>query len=226
MDISREHLCLIESDRSILHRIIATDESWVYMYDPCSKRCDMQWKTREEPCPAKPIQECSTKKLMLLLFFDSAGVTLAEFIQGTVSSEEYITCLRRMREAVRRKRPQLWQTQDFHLLQDGAPAHRSTDTVDYLQQVGMSTWTHPAYSPDLSPCDYWAFPRLKAGIKGHRFESLQDLETSVHRELRAIPRVEFTRCFNSLASHYEQCIQARGRYFEGTGTHPCLFPNE
>jgi hypothetical protein len=27
----------------------------------------------------------------------------------------------------------------------------------------------PPYSPDLAPCDFWLFPKLKSPLKGRRF---------------------------------------------------------
>ena len=68
----------------------------------------MQWKRLDEPRPAKPLHGRSAKKLMLILYFDSQGVILADFVEGTVNSEVYVEFLRRMREAYRRKRPVRW----------------------------------------------------------------------------------------------------------------------
>ena len=42
---------------------------------------------------------------------------------------------------------------------------------EYLKEYGLDVLDHPPYSPDLSPCDFWLFPRLKEMLAGHRFES-------------------------------------------------------
>jgi hypothetical protein len=34
---------------------------------------------------------------------------------------------------------------------------------------------HPAYSPDLNPCDYDLYHRIKGPHKGFRFATVQDL---------------------------------------------------
>ncbi len=39
----------LESNDSLLSRIITGNESWVFEYDPSTKRQTMQWKTPEEP---------------------------------------------------------------------------------------------------------------------------------------------------------------------------------
>ncbi len=154
LQLSRRNLHRINQDRDILQRIVATDETWCYTYDPRSKRSDMQWSKRDEPRPSKPLRGRSQKKLLLILFFDACRVISKEFIEGTVNSAVYIQAIRNMREAYRRKRPANWSGRDFHLLQDNASPHTSDDTEEYLQSVNQSVWEHPRYSPDLLPCDY------------------------------------------------------------------------
>jgi len=48
-------------------------------------------------------------KVMMVVFFDWQGVIHYEFVPRgqTVNKEFYLTVLKRLREAVRRKRPQL-----------------------------------------------------------------------------------------------------------------------
>jgi len=40
---------------------------------------------------------------------------------------------------------------------------------------------HPPYSPDLSPCDYFLFPKLKLPLKGRLFEDVQNIQGAVTR---------------------------------------------
>jgi hypothetical protein len=42
-----------------------------------------------------------------------------------VNKEMYINMLRRLEDAVRKKRPEKWRTNSWFLLYDNAPAHRS-----------------------------------------------------------------------------------------------------
>jgi hypothetical protein len=41
---------------------------------------------------------------------------------------------------------------------------------------------HPPYPPDLAPCDFSFFPKLKTKLKGRRFETVSDNK----RELQAV----------------------------------------
>ena len=40
-----------------------------------------------------------------------------------------------------------------------------------LTEIGGTALKHPPYSPDLVPCDSWAFPTLKRQLRGKSFSS-------------------------------------------------------
>jgi hypothetical protein len=65
-------------------------------------------------------------KTMLITFFDIESVVRPEFIpQGqTVNQVYYGEILKRLYEAVRRKRPELWPN-DWILHHDNAPGHKA-----------------------------------------------------------------------------------------------------
>ncbi len=227
LDLCTTNLRTLDQDPGLLSRLIATDESWVFTYDPRTKFADMEWTCPGEPRPKKVLRSRSQCKTLLILYFDSHGTIYCFFYDdGTVDSEVYIQSLREMREALRRKHRQLWRDQNFFLLQDNASLHTCVDTAAYLFEVDMAErlWPHPQYSPDLSPCDYWAFPILKSKIRGHRFQTLEDVKTTVHRTLRDIPLAEYQNCFDQLAVWYRKCIAAAGHYFEGQGNRGIAHP--
>ena len=215
LTISRDNLAKIDADPGVLARIIATDESWVFTFDPRTKQADMEWLAPNQPCPTKARRSRSQKKTLLILFYDSQGLVSHYFTEETVDSDIYIDSLRRMREAVRRKRPHLWENNSFILLQDNASPHTSLDACEYFHNTNMNLWSHPQYSPNLSPCDFWAFPLLKSKLWGHRFQSIDDLKTAIIRTLKAIPLCEYQDCFDKLATRYRRCVEAGGGYFEG-----------
>ncbi len=184
LDVCRENARLIGLDSSILDRLVAADESWVFTYNPRTKQADMEWTFPAELRPRKALHSRSQAKVMLILYFDSCGIVLADFLDSaTVNSTIYVGSLRRMREALRRKCPALWQAKNFILLHDNACPHTSEETVEYLEKVSQEVWKHPPYSPDLSPCDFFAFPLLKTKIRGHRFESLGDVKEAARHEM-------------------------------------------
>ena len=69
-------------------------------------------------------QQCAVK-VMLTCFFDSRGVVHHEYAPKgqTINKEYYLEVLRRLRNAVRRKRPNMWTGKNWQLHHDNAPAH-------------------------------------------------------------------------------------------------------
>ena len=71
---SREMVELINSDPAVLDTLVTCDESWIYYYDPETKRQSSQWKHAGSPRPKKARQSKSTHKLLMIPFFDSTGI--------------------------------------------------------------------------------------------------------------------------------------------------------
>ena len=39
----------------------------------------------------------------------------------------------------------------------------------------VTVMPHSPYSPDLTSCDFFLFQKVKSAVKGHRFESTEDI---------------------------------------------------
>ena len=48
--------------------------------------------------------------------------------------------------------------------------------------------TQPPYSPDLVPCDFWLFPKLKSSLKGKGFQTITEIQKNMMGQLMAIGR--------------------------------------
>ena len=124
-------------------------------------------------------------KVMLLAFFDSEGIVHHEYAPGgqTVNKEFYLEVLRRLRESVHQKRPEKWRNGDWILHHDNAPSHTSHLVQQFLAKHGTAQLQQPPYSPDLTLCDFFLFPRLKKVLKGHRFEATEDIKQNSTKTL-------------------------------------------
>ena len=65
---SREMVELINSDPAVLDALVTCDESWIYCYDPETKRQSPQWKHAGSPRLKKARQSKSTHKLLMIPF--------------------------------------------------------------------------------------------------------------------------------------------------------------
>jgi len=105
--------------------------------------------------------------------------------------------LRRLCENVWHKRPQKWQSQDLIIHHDNAPAHRSFKVSQFLAKNNMTMIPHPPYSPDLAPCDFFLFPKLKLRMKGRRFNTTEEIQEESQRVLDTIPKRDFQEWFQA-----------------------------
>ena len=77
------------------------------------------------------------------------------------------------------------------------------------------TMPQPPYSPDMAPCDFFLFPKIKRTLKGRRFTAIDDIKSASLKELKAIPKIEFEKCFEDWKKRWHKCIISNGDYFEG-----------
>ena len=77
--------------------------------------------------------------------------------------------------------------------------------------MGIKTVSQPPYSPDLSPCDFCLFPKLK----GCCYETIVEMKEAVTKVIDTLTQEDFHGAFQNLLEWYIKCIAARGDYFEG-----------
>jgi len=127
-----------------------------------------------------------------------------------------VEVLRRLRESVRRKRPEKWRYGDWILHHDNAPAHTSHLVQQFLAKHGTAQLQQPPYSPDVAPCDFFLFPRLKKVLKGHRFEATEDIKRNSTKTQLDIPKEEFAKCFQQWQKRWTKCVGAEGSCVENS----------
>ena len=112
---------------------------------------------------------------------------MAEWVPSgqTVNQQYYIEVLTKLRERVRRKRPEL-RRDGWILHQDNAPGHNALSVEQLLANKNIIVLEHPPYSPDLAPCDFCLFPKIKSVLKGTHFVSVEDVKAKTVETLTAI----------------------------------------
>ena len=117
-------------------------------------------------------------KAMLIVFFDIQGIVMAEWVPSSqmVNQQYYIEVLTKLHERVRRKRRELWRNR-WILHQDNAPAHNILFMKQLLANRNITVLEHPPCSPDLAPCNFYLFPKIKSALKGTHFVSVRKCES-------------------------------------------------
>jgi len=145
-------------------------------------------------CKLSPSQETKNDKIqnqiVVHLFFDSQGIVHKEFVRlgQTVNQSfhrEFVEILRKRVERV---------DQALH-------AHGCCTTTTHhvtRQFLSMNFWekkpscgSSAPTSQDLSPCDFFLFPRLNNHLKGRHFATLDNIQNNVTEELKGNPEEAF-----------------------------------
>lgn len=101
--------------------------------------------------------------------------------------------------------------------QDGAPAHTSVSTQQFLQSHVAAFWDKkmwPPSSPDLNPLDFSIWARLDAEACKARQPNLTALKAAVTRAWGRLSPSYIQSVCASFRGRVERCIAANGDYFE------------
>ena len=83
--------------------------------------------------------------------------------------------------------------------------------------MGIKTVPHPPYSPHISPCDFWLFPKLR----GCRYETIEEMKEAVTKVIDTLTQEDFDGAIQKLLEQYK-CIAVGGDYFEGDESFMCV----
>ena len=75
--------------------------------------------------------------------------------------------------------------------------------------MGIKTVPHPLYCPDLAPCDFWLFPKLR----GCRYETIEEMKEAVTKVINTVTREDFHASFQKLLERHK-CVAPGGDIFE------------
>lgn len=214
INVCNEWKAMLKRDPTFLNRVITCDETWVHHHDPLTKQESSVWKHVDSPPPKKVRQTKSATKVMMLVFFDHEGVIYQHEVPHgvTVNADHYITALKTLKIHISRKRRHLVRKWILH--HDNARPHTAARVLEFLTKSKITVMKHPPYSPDLAPCDFWMFPKLKEALRGQTFSSYQDIVTAVQGYFNTLDKNAFSTCFQKWILRWDRCIEARGRYFE------------
>ncbi|CAH1995837.1 unnamed protein product [Acanthoscelides obtectus] len=167
-----------------VYSIVSGDESWIYCYEPENKRQSTVWVFQGEEKPTK---------------------------QRTVTADWYTTiCLPKVITELRK----INLERRIILHQDNASSHTAQKTRQYLAEENVELLDHPPYSPDLSPNDFFTFPKIKNRLRGQRFQSPEEAVDAFKNAVLDLSANEWNKCFENWFEHMQMCINLRGEYFE------------
>ena len=148
----------------------------------------------------------------MIPFFDSTGMIYMHWVptEQTVNKDYQVEVLREFSKKFLGKRPALFKSGQWHFHLDNTPVHNSFLVTDYLTKMAINTVPHRPYSPDVAPCDFCLFSKLR----GCRYETIEEMKEAVTKVIDTLTREDFDGAFQKLLEQYK-CIAAGVDYFEG-----------
>ncbi|CAH2007674.1 unnamed protein product [Acanthoscelides obtectus] len=169
------HLCQKTLDRfnsgnsKNVYSIVSGDESWIYF-----------------------IRSRSVSKKMVATFVSKAGHIATSPLneQITVTADWYTTiCLPKVITELRKINPE----RRIILHQDNASSHTAQKIRQYLTEENVELLDHFPYSPDLSPNDFFTFPKIKNRLRGQRFQSPEEAVDAFKNVVLDMPANEWNK---------------------------------
>jgi hypothetical protein len=121
----------------------------------------------------------------------------------TINAEFYKGITNHLLKRIQRVHPAAFCSRDFFLLHDNVPTHKAASVCQFLTQKNVKTLYHCPYSPDLSPPDYFLFPKLKMKLKGLHFADVAEIQEAVTDELKKVQKEEISQLFRNCTTAQE-----------------------
>ena len=133
---------------------------------------------------------------MVAVFFMKSGLIKSVPLETsvTVNASWYVnTCLPQVFSAVSERR----ETRGLRGLifhDDDANPHRIRITNEFLLENYVEQYQNPAYSSNLSPCDFFLFPKLKKQLHDIPFNDDNEMLTALGQAIDSLMKEDFKKC--------------------------------
>ena len=206
---------LSQNPTDFWRRFVTADETWVHHYIPEAPQALREWTASGERPSGQVKRTKSSGKVFATVFWDMHGILLIDYLppKSTSTGEYYAGLLDRLKEVISTQRPGLKKKKVlFH--HDNASPHRSHVVMSKLDEVSFEIVQHPAYSPDLAPCDYYLFTNLKKHLSGKVFSTNEEVVYAVNAYFGSMNAAFYSRGIQMLKDRWTRCVQLKGDYVE------------
>jgi hypothetical protein len=95
---------------------------------------------------------------------------------------------------------------------DNASAHKASVAQNFFEHNPLKRFSHPQYSPDIFPSDFYLFRKMKSALTGQEIFDEIDLLELVTEILSGISHDELQAVFRSWVELVQAVIDANGDY--------------
>ncbi len=149
-------------------------------------------------------------KLMLIITFYRNRVLAYKIMprRQTVNGDQFLIFLR----------DTLWPTVRENriyrsiILMDNARPHSSPKINDFMRLRRWERLEHPAYSPDINPCDFDSIMRIKRPLKGRRFANENELIEALRESIIEVSKSRDFKGITNLPKQWNKIMTENGDY--------------
>lgn len=218
----KQQLCRFEISSSLilrnrndpfLSRIVTCDEKWL-LYD--NRRRSAQWLDADEKPKHMPKPSHHPKRTMITVWWSAAGLIHYSFLPTgeTITAQSYCKEIEIMHHKLLEKQPALVNRRGPILLHDNAKPHISRLTAQKLNGLNYEVLPHPAYSPDLSPSDYYLFKHMDRFLTNKKFRNQIDIQNDILQFFESRSGDFYEKGIYKLLCRWQKCVDNNGQYFD------------
>ena len=206
----RNNLEQLSKQKSLINRTLAIDETWLSLDMVPQRDQSRTWRKKNENKPEIVRRKNSQRKRMLILEMDSQGVVYWKLLgdRETVNSEVYKNFLIELLEVWLPKKG----FKSPIKLQDNARPHKSNLINEFFKEKKIRTWTHPPYSPDISPPDFNCFGQLKRILSRSIYTNWRQLQVGLEGAINELNVKGHMNGIEHLPERWNRVIDIEGSY--------------
>ncbi len=100
-------------------------------------------------------------------------------------------------------RPALLKSGQKHFHSNNTAIHNSIIVIDYLSKMSIKTVPQPPYCPDVAPCDFWLFPKLR----GCRYGTIGEMKEAMTKVIDTLPFEVISSGCNAVVVLFQQLLE-------------------
>lgn len=210
MEACEHMLELFNGDPRLVDKVLWSDESEFRLDGTVNRHNCVYWATAN---PGATFAVPHTQRgVMVWCAMTSTRLIGPYFFEGSVNSQSYLTMLSDFLWPQISRRRLIFQ-------QDGASAHYAVAARRWLDEKMHGRWIGrrgpyewPARSPDLTPCDFYLWGRLKTIVYRQKSTTLDELREKIRTACAQLSNDELARACQAVPARMRTCVAAEGRH--------------
>ncbi len=191
------------------YQVITCDESWFYL-----NYYTEEAYLHEGENIVLPNRLISDQKIMIFSAFSASGLVLLEMLPLKTRFNSQYMCdviLPSLREAAQTKLG-IRKNSNVLIHLDNAKPHNSKKTNEKFKELKFTRLPHPAYSPDVSPNDFFLYGFSKNKLKGKVHNSANELFQSLTEIIENIDKSTWEAVFQNWINRLHLVFLSGGAY--------------